>query len=115
MPRQLMISDLIVNDACQPQLVLFKKVFPDGAAPTAQNIRKARKMGLDIDWFIRHMFPREVRREYMKRNNEIAKWTTDQLCDSSEGFWNIMSKATRKRNRLERDIILKYWDTDSSG
>lgn len=38
-------------DACEEQLEVFASVFPNGAEVTRENLERALKAGLNLDWF----------------------------------------------------------------
>ena len=45
---------LVEHNACDSQVEVFEKVFPDGADITLENLQTAADAGLDIDWLISH-------------------------------------------------------------
>jgi hypothetical protein len=42
--------------ACPSQVKRFKRMFPRGARLTLDNLQRAAKANLDIDWFVRAYF-----------------------------------------------------------
>lgn len=46
------VSFLRDNDACEDQVKLFKKLWPQGVPVTANNVLRALEAGLDVDWLL---------------------------------------------------------------
>ena len=59
---------LEAHDACESQVVLFRKTFPRGTKVTLAAIAKARKVGLSVEW-IAELLPPSARKAY---NEAIA-------------------------------------------
>jgi hypothetical protein len=59
-------TDLLKSHkACQSQMKVFAKTFPDGATVTRANLAKARKAGLSVEW-LSELLPAPARAEYRK-------------------------------------------------
>ena len=44
---------LEASGACSDQVAVFRKHWPNGARPLLRTIKKAARLGLDLDWFAR--------------------------------------------------------------
>ena len=42
---------LETKGACADQVAIFRKHWPEGARPLLRTIKKAARLGLDLDWF----------------------------------------------------------------
>lgn len=53
-PPAAMVSRRLLQQmgACSEQLELFSTTFPEGALPTAENLRLAHAVGIDLDWLL---------------------------------------------------------------
>jgi len=52
------------KDACNYQVTVFEKEWPDGAEITVEAILRAVELELDLDWFTRQFLPAPVRKVY---------------------------------------------------
>jgi hypothetical protein len=77
--------------ACEPQLRLFKVIFPEGCVLTADNLIKAEKGGLNVTWLISQLMPTE-------KHVEFAIWCVN----------NVMGLNTNQ-NAEDAFIISKKW------
>ena len=57
---------LVEKGACHEQVVRFRAEWPDGAAVTIRNARKAVALGLDLDWLANEMLTAPAREAYEK-------------------------------------------------
>jgi len=56
------VDDLRALDACEEQVAMFEKTFPDGA--TADDVGAAVAAGLDVQWLVEGVVSDEVWRAY---------------------------------------------------
>jgi hypothetical protein len=66
--------------ACEPQVELFKKTFPRGAAVTLKNLRKAEKARLDLGHLVDCLLP-----DYA----DLAAWVA--WCNDDDNTFDIDS------------------------
>jgi len=60
---------LVQVNACVAQVVLFSRIFPEGAETTPENLLVAARAGLDISWLRQFIFPAAAAQRY---NEEIG-------------------------------------------
>src|SRR3990167_2664402 len=53
----IMAENIMEKGACLGQIEKFRRIFPNGAEITNENIVMAIKNSLDVDWFIRKFHP----------------------------------------------------------
>ena len=54
------------KDACEDQVHIFAKQWPNGAAVTLANCRRAMKLGLDLDWAAAHLLSTAASEAYVE-------------------------------------------------
>ena len=70
-PAKITICWLRKHDACEEQLQKFEVEWPDGAPFTAESLRRAAEIHLDLDWFAKSYLSAPAWAEY-KRVNDTA-------------------------------------------
>ena len=68
-------ADLTSRGATCEQVGVFAAEWPDGAAWTAANIRRAAELGLDLDWFANAFLPAPLWAEYKWQEYERQRAT----------------------------------------
>ena len=58
------VDDLRALDACEEQVAMFEKTFPDGA--TADDVGAAVAAGLNVRWLVEEVVSDEVWRAYLE-------------------------------------------------
>ena len=61
-----MITERHLRGACKKQLYTFCTEWPEGAALTMENVRRAQALDLDLDWYADHHFSAPLRRAYFE-------------------------------------------------
>ena len=81
---------LVEKGACHEQVVRFRAEWPDGAAVTIRNARKAVALGLDLDWLANEMLTAPALEAYEK-----ATAPAREACEKATApAWEAYEKAT---------------------
>ena len=91
-------------NACEDQVALFEKVFPEGCEPTNENIQKAIDAGLNIDW-ARGAGLVELNGVFKYPAGYVAYYKNGQLHrdDGPAVVWADGTAIFYKNGRLHRD------------
>ena len=97
MPKieMLITVDLIESlgePACPKEVKEFAALFPRGARVTLINLRKARKRGLNVEWFANNYFT-------------ASAWTE---------YWRAKEVAFAKYERAKGAAMAEYWQAEAS-
>ena len=90
MTDRVTVAQLKKWGACADQVKTFARVFPEGAAPTLVNLRKAAKAGLDLDWYAEKVLSPTAWRAYQ---------------EATAPAWRAYQEATAQalRNAIKQD------------
>ena len=70
MADRITAETLEAKGACSDQVATFRRHWPDGARPLLRTIRKAARLGLDLDWFAEEFLSAPARQEYEKARTQ---------------------------------------------
>ena len=99
LPKLITAAWLLKKGACKRQVMRFQKRWPDGAEITAENVKKAQWLGLDLYWFIYTNLPKRV----------INAWDDEALALDKRHMAGelTLEGSMRLLRRLHRDTILR--------
>ena len=91
-------------NACEDQIILFKKIFPKGAEPTMENLLLAYDEGLDILWIGDNIFPQEYKKFRDSAYEEYKKFR-----DSAwQEYEKIQGPALEEYRKIQGPAYAEY-------
>jgi len=94
--------------ARRPQLRIFRKAWPDGAPVTVAAARKARKLGLNVQW-LGYLLPPLMRAEYVAEAAPLLAECGAKV-DALWGGCNAEEDALRAEYGAKTDALLYEFD-----
>jgi len=117
--KRLTAARLRVLGRCRSQLRIFRKAWPDGAPVTVAAARKARKLGLNVQWLV-HLLPPLMRAEYVVEMHllrreydiDVAPLWTSRLVeeDALRAEYGTKCDVSRAVRRPKTDVLLYEFD-----
>ena len=95
---------LYKKNACENQVAIFEKEWPDGVEITVEAILRAIELGLDIDWFADNFLFTPIRKVYTEAMAPV--WKThegatapvreaykEDMASAWEVYWEVIASA----------------------
>ena len=86
------------KDACNYQVTVFEKEWPDGAEVTVEAILRAVELELDIDWFARQFLPAPVRKAYEEALAPVQKAYDEAIAPVWGAYYEAIAPTWKAYN-----------------
>lgn len=70
-PEVITMEWLIANKACEDQKAVFGKKWPNGTNITEDTLTCALELGLNLDWFAKHVLPDTIYSSYRNKRDKL--------------------------------------------
>ena len=67
LPLMITAEALLQRVACETQVAVFRREWPDGCEVTEATLLRAAQLGLDLNWFARRFLPGSLWEEYERQ------------------------------------------------
>lgn len=98
-PKQITKAWLLNKEACQDQVKVFSKEWPNGAALTRKNLLRAVELGLDLIWLANEVLPPQLWKAYREGVAQLQKDYEEgvaKLGYAEAQLWKAYLKAYRE-------------------
>ena len=105
------LETLTKLNACQPQVDLFLRLFPDGAAATKKNCIHAAINGMELDWLAARLFTPVQRAAYNKAVAQASQAQAQVSAAYDEAVaqaYKALAQASAAYNKAEAPALAAY-------
>jgi len=81
------------ENACEDQVILFEKEWPDGVEVTVEAILRAIELGLDIDWFADNFLSTPILEAYEGATAPVREAYKEDMASAWEVYWEVIASA----------------------
>ena len=96
------------KDACNYQVTVFEKEWPDGAEITVEAILRAVELELDLDWFTRQFLPAPVRKAYNEAMTSAQRAYDEVIAPAQKAYDETIAPTWKAYD----EAIVPAWEED---
>ena len=96
------------KNACNYQVTVFEKEWPDGAEITVEAILRAVELELDLDWFARQFLPAPVRKAYNEAMTSAQRAYNEVIAPAQKAYDETIAPTWKAYD----EAIVPAWEED---